>query len=137
MNTFGDYSGFWMNWDKSILFPVDQAAIPLVHPDFRLQVVPSCRYLGIVVQLPLSSYINNNLCPLLSQLQLQTKQWMDLPLYLTGRANVIKMIYIPKLFYVMANSPCKIPKSIFKHIDTICTVFLWNGRPPRVALEML
>lgn len=37
----------------------------------------------------------------------------------------------------MANSPCKIHKSIFKRIDTICMAFLWNARPPRVALKML
>lgn len=37
----------------------------------------------------------------------------------------------------MAISPCKIPKSIFKSINSICTTFPWNGRPPRVALETL
>lgn len=60
INAFGDF-----------LFPLDQAAVPLIHPDSRLQVAPSFRYLGIVVH-PLSSYINTNLCPVLSQLQLQT-----------------------------------------------------------------
>lgn len=59
---------------------------------------------------------------------------MDLPLDLMGRADTLKMIYLPKLLYVLANLPCKVPKSIFKQIDTICTVFLWNGRSPRVAL---
>lgn len=36
----------------------------------------------------------------MSLLQLQTKQWMDLPFDLMGRANVIKIIY---LLYIMAN----------------------------------
>lgn len=62
---------------------------------------------------------------------------MDLPLGLMGRANVLKMIYLPKFLYVLANAPCKIPKSIFKQIDTICTMFLWSGKSPRVALETL
>lgn len=56
---------------------------------------------------------------------------------LMGWANVLKMIFLPKLLYVLANSPCKIPKTIFNSIDSICIAFLWNGRPPRVALEML
>ena len=54
-----------------------------------------------------------------------------------GRANVLKMIYLPRLLYILANSPCKIPKSIFKHIDSICTTFLWKGGSPKVALETL
>lgn len=87
--------------------------------------------------MPLSLYITNNLGPLLLQLQTHTKQWRDLPLDLMGRANVLKMIYLPKLLYVLAISPCKIPKTIFKSIDSICITFLWNGKSPRVALETL
>lgn len=44
ITTFRDYSGFRVNWDKSILFPLDQAAISLIHPDSRLQVISSFRY---------------------------------------------------------------------------------------------
>lgn len=51
------------------------------------------------------------------------KQWMDLPLDLMGRANVLKMILLPKLLYVMANSPCKISKAIFK---TYCIIIIYN-----------
>lgn len=73
INTFGDYSGFWVNWDKSNLFHLDTTAIPQIHPESRLQVVSSFRYLGVMVQIPLSAYIANNLDPLLTQLQEQTK----------------------------------------------------------------
>lgn len=62
---------------------------------------------------------------------------MDLPLDHMGRANTLKIIYLPKLLYVLAHSPCKIPKSIVRQRDTICTAFLWNGKPPRVAIETL
>lgn len=121
MDNFGDYSGFQVNWDKSNLFPLDPDATVQIHPDSRLQVVSSFRYLGVIVQLPLSSYIENNLFPLLTQVQLQTKQWMDLPLDLMRRANTLKMI----------------PKAIFKWIDIICMAFLWNCRSPSAALETL
>lgn len=94
-----------------------------------LQVATSFRYLGVTIQLPLSLYITNNLCPLLLQLQTQTKQWKDLPLDLMWRANILKMIYLPKLLYVMANSPCKIPKSIFKSIDYLYCIPLEQTTP--------
>lgn len=120
INTFGYYSRFRVNWDKSTLFPLDQAVIPVIQSDSRLQVTTSFRYLGVTIQLPLSLYVTNNLCPLLLQLQTQTKQWKDLPLDLMGRANILKMIYLPKLLYVMVNSPYKNPKSIFKSTNSIC-----------------
>lgn len=90
ITTFGDYSGFRVNWDKSNLFPFDPDAISQVHSDSRLQVESSFGNLGVMVQLLLSSCIANNLCSLITQFQVQTKQWMDLPLDLMGRANTLK-----------------------------------------------
>lgn len=59
MDTFFDYSGFRVIWDKSSLFPLERDVAPMIHQDSRLQVVSSFRYLGVIVQLPLSSYIAN------------------------------------------------------------------------------
>lgn len=62
---------------------------------------------------------------------------MELLLDLMGRVKLLKLIFLPKLLYIMANSPCKIPKTLFKQIDSICTGFLWNRRAPKMALEIL
>ena len=35
INTFGDYSGFRVNWDKSSLFLLDVAEPPLISPGFQ------------------------------------------------------------------------------------------------------
>lgn len=88
--------------------------------------VHSFRYLGVVVQLTLNSYVTNNLYPIITQLQQRIDQWMNPPLDLMGRVNLLKMIFLPKPFYIMANAPCKIPKSLFQRIDSLCTSFLWN-----------
>lgn len=101
----------------------DHAATTVIHPDSRLQVVISFYYLGVQFQLLLLSYIANNVCPLISRLKYQTRQCIDLPLDLMGRANILKIIYLPKLLYTLANSPCRISKSIFKQIDTVCTFY--------------
>lgn len=49
VTTFGDYSGFRVNWDKSSLFPLDVITPLQIHPDSKLQVVSSFRYLGVLV----------------------------------------------------------------------------------------
>lgn len=60
---------------------------------------------GVVVQLPLKSYVTNNICPLITQLQQWIKQWMELPIDLMGRVNLFEVICLLKLLYAMANSP--------------------------------
>lgn len=105
MESFGEFSGFRINWSKSSLFPLDPEQ--LVHPSSQLQVVHSFRYLG-VVQLPLSSYVTKNLCPMIAQLQQRLDKWMNLPLDLMGSVNLLKIIFLPNLLYVMANAPQKI-----------------------------
>lgn len=60
INTFGNYSGFRVDWNKSYLFPLDQVAIPMIL------YTTNCKYLGVTVQLPF--YYINNLCLLLIQL---------------------------------------------------------------------
>lgn len=63
---FWDYSGFWVNWEKSNLFPIDPVAVSEIHPDSRLKLVQSFKYLGVMVQLPLQTYIPNNITLLIS-----------------------------------------------------------------------
>lgn len=137
MEDFGEFSGFQINWSKSSLFPLDPGVEQMVPPSSKLQVVHSFRYLGVIVQLPLNSNVTNNLCPIIAQLQQCTNQWMDLPLDLMDRVNSLKMIFLPKLLYVMVNVPCKIPKSLIKQTDSLCTGFLWNRRAAKLALEFL
>lgn len=57
---------------------------------------------------------------------------MDLPLEIVGRVNILKIIYLPKLLYIVANSPCP----FLKQIDAICATFLWHRKSPRITLEV-
>lgn len=66
MESFGGFSGFWINWSKSSLFCLNPGAEQVVHLSSQLQVVDSFHYLGVVVQLPLNSYVTNNLCPIIA-----------------------------------------------------------------------
>lgn len=52
VTTFGDFSGFRVNWDKSIIFPLDQACTAQTHSDSRLQITSSFGYLDETGQRP-------------------------------------------------------------------------------------
>lgn len=74
---------------------------------------------------------------IITQLQQCTNQLMNLPLDLIGRVNMLKIIFLSKLtklLYVMANALCKILKSPFKQIDSLCMGFIWNRHTLKLAL---
>lgn len=78
-----------------------------------------------------------NLWPIIRTFSERIQKWKDLPLTLYGRANLFKMIFLPKFLYVLSNAPIYIPKKIFKHINSLLTSFLWGNKAARVSLEVL
>lgn len=79
-----------------ITVSLDAGVEHVIHPSSQLQVVHSFHYLGVAVQLTLNSYIANNVCPVNTQLQQYIVQWMNQPLDLMGRVNLLKTIFLPK-----------------------------------------
>ena len=47
------------------------------------------------------------------------------------------MNVLPKCLYLFQCIPLDLPKSIFKSIDKIFTSFKWDGKKPRIRLELL
>ena len=132
---FGVYSGFKVNWSKSVVFPFSSDYVPLMPPEAPLQVVPRFRYLGIEIQLPLNTYTKNNLFPLVSRLKESLQFWNKLPLNLLGRVNIYKMIYLPRFLYVLWHAPIYLPKKLFTNINALLLPFLWGAKPARVSLD--
>lgn len=50
------------------------------------------------------------------------------------RVNLINMIYLPKFLYLFRNSPLIPPRLIFAKLKSIIYSFVWNGRPPWLAI---
>lgn len=64
-------------------------------------------------------------------------RWMNLPLSLAGRINLIKMIMLPKFLYLFQNIPILIKKSFFNSLESNISSFIWNGKPPRIKRSTL
>ena len=62
---FGSLSGFSINWDKSVLMPLDPITQPLPDCASTVRVVDCFKYLGIQVSPDPTQYITLNLVPLL------------------------------------------------------------------------
>ena len=64
-------------------------------------------------------------------------RWMNLPLSVAGRVNLIKMIILPKFSYLFQNIPIFIKKSFFNLLDKSITSFIWNGKVHRIKKSAL
>uniref|UniRef100_A0A803KF69 Reverse transcriptase domain-containing protein n=1 Tax=Xenopus tropicalis TaxID=8364 RepID=A0A803KF69_XENTR len=137
IQTFGKYSGLKVNWDKSQLYHIDPAPVAQAIPNTPLKEVMSFKYLGIQVHTDPNTFRQLNLDPLIDSLSLALKNWEKLPLSLWGRVNIIKMIYLPKLLYILHNTPYAIPRAVFKKLNTIMNPFIWANKPPRISWEKL
>lgn len=98
---FGMYSGFAINWHKSVLLPPDPLPTALPESVNQVQMVTSFKYLSIIVTSDPWDYISLNLKPILQKFKHKCVSWCKLPLTVTGRANLTKMIWAPQLLYIL------------------------------------
>lgn len=133
---FGGYSGYSINWSKSILY-VLRGPPPDLPAGCPVQITTEgFKYLGIYIAADAHSRFRQNLLPPLHRLKKDTERWRALPLSLLGRATLFKMMSLPRFLYVLQNSADLVPTSYFKQIETLQRTLLWEGRP-RIALAKL
>lgn len=114
---FGKYLGIRINWNKSVLFPLDPGARKTMVPTPLLR-ADELKYLDVKVRRDLGNFFNPNLSPMLQQLE-KCISWLSLPLNLKGRINILKMIFLPKFnnnFF--RNCPIWIGRNFFQEADS-------------------
>lgn len=67
INKFSEFSGFTINWSKSILMALDPLGAPLLACTNQITVANSFKYLGVVVSPEPSHYLRLNFTPLLER----------------------------------------------------------------------
>lgn len=84
VNEFGRFSGLGMNWEKSMLLPLDLLPDSLPPSLSHIKVVSSIKYLGITMSAFPQAFIADNIAPLLSRFHIQIQIWSKLPLSVVG-----------------------------------------------------
>lgn len=74
---------------------------------------------------------------MLSTLRTQGSSWASLPLNILGRINLIKIMMLPKFYYLFRNCLIWVPISFFKDIDYCVGSFIWNEAVPRLPKSTL
>uniref|UniRef100_A0A3Q3A000 Reverse transcriptase domain-containing protein n=1 Tax=Kryptolebias marmoratus TaxID=37003 RepID=A0A3Q3A000_KRYMA len=138
LEKFGQISGYKLNFNKSELFPINDAAMayPLTSLPFKIS-LQTFKYLGIHVTKNYSQLFKVNSTPLLDQLTQDLQRWSMLPLSLAGRISCIKMNVLPKFLYLFQCLPVFVPKKFFRSLDASVFQFIWNRKPPRIRKSIL
>ena len=96
LTQFGRYSGYKLNKKKSELLPINELSKKMPPSSFPFRVVSEgFRYLGIFVTASCRDLFNKNFRPLIDKCKLDLTRWSSLPLSLTGRVNLVKMVILP------------------------------------------
>ena len=133
INLFGTFSGYRINWNKSVLMPVHTNNLALLE-SFPFKISrDKFTYLGIEITRHYSSLFQANFTPLIETLRTKIQFWDTLPISLIGRINAIKMIFLPQLIYLFQNIPVLVKKSFFKKLDSLIVPFLWGHKAHRIG----
>lgn len=116
IQAFGSFSGYKINFSKSMAMPVGYGDNVPNIPNFPFHwSVSGFSYLGISVSQNMNSLLRRNFSSVHKDIKSDLNRWMDLPITWTGRINLIKMNVLPRLLYIMQMLPLYITKEIFQN----------------------
>lgn len=94
ISMYGSFSRFSINWDKSVLPPLDPLPGDLPPETALVSVFTSfkCHYYSRV-----ADNLAQNVLVMLPKLHQTGKTWCKLPLSVIGSANPIKMVWMPQI----------------------------------------
>lgn len=73
LDSFATFTGLKVNWSKSLLLPIDQAAKTTTPPDTPLQWVDTFKYLEVLISSQASDFLSLNLVTVLLEVKANLK----------------------------------------------------------------
>lgn len=116
LNTFGIFSGLYINWSKSSLMPLSSACS--LGPDnhfCRLPILDHFKYLGIYISNNHKTLVQMNVHPLIDHFKSKFRVcWI----------NLLKMVVLPKCLYALQHSPVMVPRQLFCSMESLMSTFI-------------
>lgn len=138
LRTFGSFSGYKLNIQKSECFPINKRAHDILQYLQPFHCTTSgFKYLGVNITPSLDSLCDQNLNVLTTKVKADLQRWGSLPVSLAGRVQSIKMNVLPRYLYLFQCLPVFLTKSFFEKLDSIISSYIWEGKPPRIKLALL
>lgn len=112
INSFGGISGYQINFNKSILFPINNKARQLDLNKFPFKIsYSSFEYLGISVTSTYKELFRCNFAAVMEKTKKDLNRWSLLPISLAGRINTVKYsVCFAKVFIFISKCPIVYPQ---------------------------
>lgn len=130
------FSEFSINWDKSVIMPLDPIREPLPLAATQIKLVTSFKYLGVEASLNVTEYPNLNSFPLLRKMGKVSVVWYKLPSSVVGRVNLVKRAWMPHLILCYIIVQFGLPQHIFKQIVTLFWELIRKHGKARICLSI-
>lgn len=138
LKVFGQFSGFTINWEKSVLMPLsDHLDAQFLHNLPFKVATEHFEYLGINIPRNPKLIFKLNFLHLMNKIKVMIDKWKLLPISLLGRVNIVKMVILPKFIYLFQNLPIFLTVAFFKLIDSVLNPFIWANKTPRISKAYL
>ena len=64
-------------------------------------------------------------------------RWRDIPCFLVGRINTMKITILPNAFYRFTVIPIKLPMAFFTELEQKISQFIWKHKRPQIVKPAL
>lgn len=133
LNHFAEASGLRVNAAKSILPPFSADTPDLGYILGGTLVswrADPFHYWGVRVHRTGADLLDGNILRATTAIHSQMNFWRTLPLAISGRIALIKMVDLPRLLYYCAVLPLVITPPFFRQWEGVVRDFIWGGIAP-------
>lgn len=131
---FGSMSGFKINWSKSALLHLNDAAKSSVLP-VTVPIVRQFKYLGIEIFSSLNLIVKHNYSFALNNVLRDMDRWIGLPMSIRARVSIVKMNVLPRINFVTSMVPLPPPPEYWSKLRLAISKFIWNRKRPRLKMS--
>ena len=140
LEKFQKSTGLTVNYEKSKIYKVGAAR----HSTWKIKLSRkfqwsnnSIDFLGIIVNIDrLNELEEENYAQLIEQANNILKSWHNRRMSLCGKIQIVNSLVASIFIYRMQQLPL-LSSQTTKELERLVTEFIWNGRKPKIRLEML
>lgn len=139
LETFGNYSGYKLNIQKTQILTVNYQPTKQLREKFHINWDQnSLKYLGINLPKRIQTLAEINYGPLLAKIKEDIHRWNTISfLGLSHRIDSVRMNILPRYLFLFQALPIEISSKQFSELNKIISRFIWQGKKPRVRFNTL